>query len=235
MSNVFSRILVGIDDSEASTKAVTFAARLSSEHGGQLIIAHSVNWLPVMTQIAASGAIIDSTLVIDDLKAEGEALLDRAVNAAKRCGADAQRRALEGEPAQSILAQAAEAKCSLIVMGTHGRKGLERLFVGSTTEAVLRGSTIPGSPARPLPGRANGVSSASSPESMHRSRATRLFRPSWTSRPRTGNTSSSIALRARARTKGIKRTASSARQSAWQMRAAYPRKAASSPAIRPKP
>jgi nucleotide-binding universal stress UspA family protein len=143
MSNVFSRILVGIDDSEASTKAVTFAARLSSEHGGQLIIAHSVNWLPVMTQIAASGAIIDSTLVIDDLKAEGEALLDRAVNAAKRCGADAQRRALEGEPAQSILAQAAEAKCSLIVMGTHGRKGLERLFVGSTTEAVLRGSTIP--------------------------------------------------------------------------------------------
>jgi nucleotide-binding universal stress UspA family protein len=44
---------------------------------------------------------------------------------------------------QSLLAYAVEAQCSLIVMGTHGRRGLERWFVGSTTEAVLRASGIP--------------------------------------------------------------------------------------------
>jgi nucleotide-binding universal stress UspA family protein len=122
---------------------LALATRLAGEHGGQLIISHSVNWLPVVTQIASSGAIMDPTPVVDDLKAEGEALLDRAIDTAKRAGVEAQRQSLEGEPAQNILEHAAEAKCSLIVMGTHGRGGLERLFVGSTTEAVLRGSAIP--------------------------------------------------------------------------------------------
>ncbi len=143
MSNLFSRILVGIDDSEASKEALTFATRLAGEHSGQLIVAHSVNWISVVSQMAASGAIIDTAPVVDDLKAEGEALLDAAVDAAKQGGVAAQRQALEGEPVQSLLAFAAEAKCSLIVMGTHGRSALERFFVGSTTEAVLRGSAIP--------------------------------------------------------------------------------------------
>ena len=143
MRNVFSRLLVGIDDSAASKEAVAFATRLACEYGGQLILCHSVNWVPLVTQIAASGALVDSTPIIDDLKREGEALLDQALDAARGRGVVAQSRALEGEPAQRILELAAEAKCSLIVMGTHGRTGLERLFVGSTTEAVLRQSTIP--------------------------------------------------------------------------------------------
>ncbi len=143
MSNVFSRILVGVDDSDVSSEAVAFATRLAAEHGGRLIICNSVNWLPVVTQIASSGAIIDPTPAVDDLKAEGEALLDRAMEIAERGGVIAQRVALEGEPALNLLEQAAERKCSLIVMGTHGRQGAERLFAGSTTEAVLRGSAIP--------------------------------------------------------------------------------------------
>src|ERR1039458_4625317 len=128
MSNLFSRIFAAIDDSEASKAALPLATRLAGEHGGQLIISHSVNWLPVVTQIASSGAIMDPTPVVDDLKAEGEALLDRAIDTAKRAGGEAQRQSLEGEPVQNILEHAAEAKCSLIVMGTHGRGGLERLF-----------------------------------------------------------------------------------------------------------
>ena len=143
MSNVFSRILVGIDDSDASNEAVAFATRLAREHGGQLILCHSVDWLPVITEMVSSGAIIDTTPIVDDLKREGEALLDRAMDAAKHNGVEAQRRALEGDPERRILELAADAKCSLIVMGTHGRHGLERLFVGSTTEAVLHESAIP--------------------------------------------------------------------------------------------
>jgi nucleotide-binding universal stress UspA family protein len=143
MSNVFARILAGVDDSNVSNQAVAFATRLAGEHGSQLIVCNSVNWLPLVTQLASSGAMIDPTPAVDDLKAEGAALLDRAVAAAARGGVTAQRVALEGDPARNLLEQAAEWKCSLIVMGTHGRQGLERLFVGSTTEAVLRGSSIP--------------------------------------------------------------------------------------------
>jgi nucleotide-binding universal stress UspA family protein len=143
MSNVFSRILVGIDDSEASKDAAAFGARLAHEHGGQLILCNSVNWLPVVSQVASSGAIVDTTTLVGDLKQIGKEILDRAVGAAQRDGIEAQTYALEGEPAQRILELAADAKCSLIVMGTHGRQGVERLFIGSTTEAVLRGSTIP--------------------------------------------------------------------------------------------
>ena len=143
MSNLFSRILVGIDDSEASKDAVSFGARLAREHGGQLILGNSVNWMPVVSQVASSGAIIDTKTLVDDLKMNGREMLDRAAGTAKRDGVEAQTCALEGEPARQILELAAEAKCSLIVMGTHGRQGVERLFIGSTTEAVLRGSTIP--------------------------------------------------------------------------------------------
>ena len=143
MSNLFSRILVGVDDSEASKDAVAFGACLAREHGGQLILGNSVNWLPVVSQVASSGAIIDTESLVDDLKKNGQEMLDRAVGAARGDGIEAQTYALEGEPAQRILELAADAKCSLILMGTHGRQGVERLFIGSTTEAVLRGSTIP--------------------------------------------------------------------------------------------
>src|SRR5665213_817840 len=143
MDNVFSRILVGIDDSETSQDAVALAARLAHEHGTQLILCHSVNWLPVVSQSAAAGGGFGADELIDEMKQEGEVLLARAEEAAKHEGVDPQRRALEGEPAKNILALARAEACSLIVMGTRGRKGVERLFLGSTAEAVLRGSTIP--------------------------------------------------------------------------------------------
>jgi nucleotide-binding universal stress UspA family protein len=143
VSNVFFRILVAIDDSNASNEAVAFASRLAREHDGQLIFCHSADWLPVITNLAESGMAGDTSEIIDDLKQEGEVLLDRAMRAAQRIGVHAQRHLFEGNPAECILEFAADAKCSLIVMGTHDRSGLERLFVGSTTEAVLRGSAVP--------------------------------------------------------------------------------------------
>jgi nucleotide-binding universal stress UspA family protein len=143
MSSAFARILVGVDDSDASRQAVAFASRLAAEHGGQLIICHSVNWVPIVAQIASAGAFVDTAPIVNELKAQGEALLDRALDVATCAGVQAQRLALEGEPAKNILEQARAAKCSVIVMGTHGRQGVDRLFVGSTTEAVLRGGTIP--------------------------------------------------------------------------------------------
>jgi len=143
MSNIFSRIIVGVDDSEASKQAVEFAARLAREHDGDLILCHSVDWLPVITGMVSSGAVVDTEPIVEDLREDGKEELDRAARSALKYGVVAECRAAEGEPAGRLLEAANEAQCSLIVMGTHGRQGLDRLFVGSTTEAVLRGSTIP--------------------------------------------------------------------------------------------
>jgi nucleotide-binding universal stress UspA family protein len=143
MNSIFSRILVGIDDSDASQAAVTLAVRLAREHGSELILCNSVDWLPVVSELASTGLMIEPTPIVDELKAEGVALLDRAAEAAQSAGIGAQKRALEGEPARQVLETAVEAKCSLIVIGTHDRHGLDHLFVGSTTAGVLRGSMIP--------------------------------------------------------------------------------------------
>jgi nucleotide-binding universal stress UspA family protein len=144
VNNIFSRILVGVDGSEPSDDAVILAARLAREHGGRLFLCHSVNWRPLIAEIESTTfRRVEPTPLIQSLTEQGEALLDRAATTAKRFGVDAQRCPVEGDPAETVLAVAGEENCDLIVMGTHGRRGLDRLVVGSTTEAALRASTIP--------------------------------------------------------------------------------------------
>lgn len=141
--SLFARIVVGIDDSEPSSFAASYGARLARDHHSQVLFCHAVNWLPIIAEASSSGIAVDATPIIDALKDAGAALLDQAVATAKRFGVEADRRALEGDPATALLTLAHDADCTLILMGTHGRRGLSRLFLGSTTEAVLRGSTIP--------------------------------------------------------------------------------------------
>jgi nucleotide-binding universal stress UspA family protein len=117
--------------------------RLAREHGGELILCNSVDWLPIVSETASTGEMIDTAPIVDELKAGGVALLHRAAEVAASSGIVAQKRALEGEPARQVLETALDAKCTLIVIGTHDRHGLDHLFVGSTTAGVLRASMIP--------------------------------------------------------------------------------------------
>lgn len=143
MTHLFSRILVGIEDSEPSRAAVTLAIRLAGEHGGRLVLAHAVNWRPLITEVAATGAVIDPDSIIADLRHDGRSLLAAVESRAREAGVETAAVALEGDPAEQLLDYARAERCTLIAMGTHGRSGLAHLLIGSTTEAVLRGSTIP--------------------------------------------------------------------------------------------
>jgi len=58
-------------------QAVDFAAKLANEHGSELIVSHFVNWVPVVTEAAASGAITDPG-IIDELRAAGDQFIERA-------------------------------------------------------------------------------------------------------------------------------------------------------------
>lgn len=149
VNNLFSRILVAIDDSQPSRAAASLGARLAREHACQLIFGHVVNWLPIIAELESTGAIIDPQPTIDCMREHGRAVLAGAANLITRFGIAAQPRLLEGEAADCITALAVQAKCGLIVMGTHGRNGLGSLLLGSTTHAVLRTTMLPVLTVRP--------------------------------------------------------------------------------------
>lgn len=83
-------------------------------------------------------------IVVERQEAAGETALDDAESRGAAAGVDVEKHLRRGHPANEILAFVDEADIELIVMGTHGRNGINRLkHAGSTTERVLRGATIP--------------------------------------------------------------------------------------------
>ena len=118
---MFSRLIVGIDGSEPSKVSLGLACRLAGEHGSELVLCHAA----------------------DRRKADDGGVLAQAVEEARRSGIAATERLVDAEPVAALVGVAAERSPSLIVMGTHGRTGVERLLLGSTTEAVLSVSPVP--------------------------------------------------------------------------------------------
>jgi hypothetical protein len=76
-------------------------------------------------------------------KAEAERIVNVAVGKATGCGLAAKGQVELGEPAAKIVSHATKINADTIVMGTHGRSGFRRLFMGSVAEAVLRSSPCP--------------------------------------------------------------------------------------------
>jgi nucleotide-binding universal stress UspA family protein len=142
MSSIFSRILVAVDDSEQANAAVTIAARLVREHRGELVLCHCLSLMSPTERSDVDGTIIDSGR--DDASVKrARAVLDVAAGRALPFGIAALQRIVEGEPATGIIRVAHETACRLIVVGKHQGVGVQQLIIGSTTNAVLRASTLP--------------------------------------------------------------------------------------------
>ena len=140
---MYHKILVPVDGSETSTRGLNEAIRLAKIHGGGLRLVHIVN--EFILDVTYSPGLYPENL-IESLRAGGKATLDAAQTAAQNAGVKSERVMLEsigGVPADFILAQAKEWKADLIVMGTHGRRGLLRLALGSNADLVVRGATMP--------------------------------------------------------------------------------------------
>jgi nucleotide-binding universal stress UspA family protein len=147
------RILVPIDWSEPSDRAFRLAASLARDHAARLLLLHVVPLPAVMY-----GPPPESYLghVLEGLSRLKPA--DPKVRTEYSVG--------EGDPAAVILDTARGGSCDLIVMGTHGRTGLNRLVLGSVAERVVRKAPCPvltvranapaglGSEATPLEGAA---------------------------------------------------------------------------------
>lgn len=140
---MYDRILVPIDGSGPSLRGLQEAVAIGQKMGSRLVLLHIVDNFPMLLEMAPAPAY-EQTLNL--MRERGEEVLAKARSTVLAAGleVDAQLRDIQQETvADAILDQARTSHCQLIVMGTHGRRGMKRLAMGSDAELVLRASPVP--------------------------------------------------------------------------------------------
>ncbi len=150
---MYGKILVPVDGSETATTGLIEAIKIAKNQGGKLRILHVVNEL-ILDYAFGSGMYANT--VIESMRSDGQKILNAAEAMARQQGLEPEGVLIEsigGGAAQFIIEQAKEWPAELIVMGTHGRRGIRRLALGSDAEIVVRGATMPVLLVRQVPGK----------------------------------------------------------------------------------
>ena len=142
---LFKRILVATDGSTLSRKAVASAISLAATHEAELLAVTVVPRYPTSYFEGAVGFSPDEIAIIEGRWAQdAQKKLDAVSERARAAGVQVKTASLSSDlVAEALIAAAKKHKCDLIVMASHGRKGLNRLLMGSETQHVLTHSTLP--------------------------------------------------------------------------------------------
>ncbi|MEY7848793.1 universal stress protein [Natrarchaeobius sp. A-rgal3] len=135
---MYDCILVPTDGSPEVERALEYAFELAETHDATIRAIYVVN-------AAGYGGLPMETAwegISDALRAEGRAAVDRVEDLAPE-GVRVETAVLEGSPSRVIIDEATPDVCDLVVMGTHGRGGIDRLLLGSVTERVVRSACVP--------------------------------------------------------------------------------------------
>ncbi len=139
---MYKHILCPIDGSAASNRGMMEAIRLAKDQGAKLSFLHVVDaFLPMPD----AGGGVNLAEVLDSLRSWGEQVLKEAKAAAQAQGIEADTARVEiisGRVSKPIVEHAKRQEIDLIVMGTHGHRGVSRLILGSDAEAVVRTSPV---------------------------------------------------------------------------------------------
>lgn len=141
---MYERILVPVDGSETSRLGLGEAIQLAKSLGARIRIIHIVNKLPWVTSVELAADIVQG--LVDQLRSSGECILHDSVAAVRAAEVGVDSRLIEAigtEAGESIIEEAAAWPADLIVCGTHGRRGVRRVLMGSDAEYVLRRSPVP--------------------------------------------------------------------------------------------
>lgn len=140
---MFKHILIPVDGSELSRRAAVKAIELAKLCQARITVLHVI---PPFQTIAYMGALLAATEFAynEQAKTDGEQYLADIKALAEAAGVPFAGEADFGEqPNETILGVAKAKQCDLIVMGSHGRRGMTRLLLGSETQKVLLGSEVP--------------------------------------------------------------------------------------------
>jgi nucleotide-binding universal stress UspA family protein len=142
---MYQRILVATDGSKLSKKAVTSAIELAAVCGAELV---AVKVVPRYPQSYFEGGIalqVSEVAAVEKKWAdEGQAVVDAVKKSAQTKGVSTKAVTVKSDVvSDALLAAAKKHQCDLIVMASHGRKGIKRLLLGSETQHVLTHAMIP--------------------------------------------------------------------------------------------
>lgn len=142
---MFKRILVATDGSPLSKKAVNSAIALAAQTDAELV---AITVVPRYPKNYFDGAAVftpeDAALIEKQWEETAQATLDAIAKRAKASGVKIKTVTVTADlVAEAIIAAAKKNKCQMIVMASHGRKGIKRLLLGSETQHVLTHSELP--------------------------------------------------------------------------------------------
>jgi len=144
---MFERILVALDGSKTSDAGLRAALELAVAHRASLYALHVVDDAALVPSVDAAylpSAYLDR--YYEGIREQGRSTLAKAEALARSCGAACTPLLVEtmGESiAHTILRQARKVHAHVIVLGTHGRRGLRRALMGSDAEEVVREANVP--------------------------------------------------------------------------------------------
>lgn len=135
------RILAPTDFSELAARSLEYAAELARRTGAELVILYADPFLP--PPHFTSEQVDDLVATIDRHRAAASTELQRHAERRVGSGVPFQTRVVQDTPAAAIVKTADEIDADVIVMGTHGRSGFNRLLLGSVAERVLHETRRP--------------------------------------------------------------------------------------------
>lgn len=133
------RILVPIDFSECSKKALQYAICFAKEHEAKLTVLYVAQALYPIPEMGA----VDVPLLEDQMLASGQEELAKVIQTEIGEGVPAEGIVRLGNPYSEIVGVAKSRNIDLIIISTHGRTGLKHVFLGSTAESVVRYAPCP--------------------------------------------------------------------------------------------
>jgi nucleotide-binding universal stress UspA family protein len=142
---MYQRILVPTDGSPLSKKAVTSAIEQAAATGAELVALYVVPRYP-MSYFEGGMSVTNSEVARTEKQwsDKGRAVVDQVKKAAEAGGVKAKGVLARSDlVAESVISAAKKYKCDLIVMASHGRKGIKRVLLGSETQHVLTHSKLP--------------------------------------------------------------------------------------------
>ena len=140
---MYKRILVPIDGSPTSRRALSEALRLARAGRARLRILHVLDAFGLMVRMQGTP---NPGRVYRAMQAEAARLIARSIERARGSGVKAEGRVLENfsqRVADLVVREAKAWRADLLVLGTHGRRGLARVVMGSDAEQVVRRASAP--------------------------------------------------------------------------------------------
>jgi len=131
------KILVAVDDSPHSERAVRFVARMRWPAGSRVIVVNVMT--PVLTPPAAGGESGVPLLieVTEEQRQQAQSLICRAESELREAGIATESRLPTGDPRDALLRLVADERADLLVMGSHGRTGFAKLLLGSVSSHAV--------------------------------------------------------------------------------------------------